>query len=95
MIEGFARFYVNILEPSAQVLAVALVLLLVLYVFNVLRGGAAKGDVLSVFVGGVMKLLLKTIQVIGRGMAAALRSTFRVLRLVFATVRDFLFSRDL
>lgn len=95
MIEGFAHLYVNVLEPAAQILAVLLVVLCILYIFNVLRGGAAKGDFLSVFVGGMMKLVLKALQMLWQGVCAALRFVSRGLRLVFATMRDFLFSRDL
>jgi hypothetical protein len=95
MIEYLAQFYVNVLEPGLQILAVALLVVFLLYIFNLLRGGAAKGDALSTIVNGVVKLLLQVIRLLGVAVARFLKSTIRTLRLLFATVRDFLFSKDL
>lgn len=95
MIESIALFYVNYVEPAWKALLIIIAVVLLFYLLNVLRGGAAKGDLLSTIVNGAFKLLLKMFQIIGRGILSAMRSLFRTFRLLMATVRDFLFSKDL
>ncbi len=92
MIESLAYFYVNVLEPAFYILLILLAVLCVLYIINMLRGGGGKGDFLSTVVNGMVKILVKTVQIIGSALVGSLKMLLKTISLIFATVRDFLKS---
>lgn len=92
MIETLAHIYVNVLEPAFTFLLIGLAILLVLYVVNLLRGGGAKDDILSNLVNGTIKMLVKSVHLIGKAMLASIKMLLKTISLIFATVRDFLKS---
>ncbi len=92
MIDSFAHFYVNVIEPGFSILLIVLLVVFVLYVINLLRGGGSKDDFLSTVVNGMIKMIVKSVQLVGQALLASLRMLLKTISLIFATVRDFLKS---
>ncbi|RYG62144.1 MAG: hypothetical protein EON60_00945 [Alphaproteobacteria bacterium] len=92
MIDTIARLYVNVLEPGFYILLVILLAVFVLYVINLLRGGGAKDDILSNVVNGTIKMIVKSVHLIGKALLAGCKMLLKTISLIFATVRDFLKS---
>ena len=93
MIHALAVFYVNILEPALKVLAVVFAIVFVLYVFNLLRGGDKKNDIITVVVNGMVKMIVKSVQLVGKSIVTSVKVLLAASRVIFATLRDFLTSK--
>lgn len=92
MIDSLAHFYVNIIEPGFSILLIILLVVFVLYLINVLRGGGSKDDILSTVVNGMIKMIVKSVQLVGKALLGCFRMLLKTISLIFATVRDFLKS---
>ena len=93
MISRIAEFYVNIIEPALHIFAVVALVMAVLYVVNLLRGG--KDDIITRTVNGFFKLIYKLVVLLGVLVARLLKAFVRQLHLIFAVIRDFFTSKDL
>lgn len=93
MIHTIAEIYVNFVEPAAKVLLVVFAIAFVLYVFNLLRGGDKKNDLVTAVVNGTVKLVVKTVQLIGKAILHSLKMLLKTTSLIFATLRDFFTSK--
>lgn len=93
MIASLARLYVNVLEPAFYIFLVIAVLAFLLYGFNLLRGGDKKNDFITGVVNIIVKSTWKSIQLIGVSLAKFLKLLLNTIRLLIATVRDFLTSK--
>lgn len=93
MIHSLALLYVKVLVPSVKVLAVVLVVAFVLYLFNLLRGGDSKNDFIGTVVTGVMKGVIKFIQLVWKSLLVSFKMLLKTISLIFATVSDFLTSK--
>jgi len=93
MIAYLARLYVNVIEPGIQIFAILALVMGVLYVINLLRGG--KDDAITKLVNGFFRMIYKSVCLLGVMSVRLLRVMIRRLLLVFAVIRDFFTSRDL
>ena len=93
MIHTLANLYVNVLEPALKVLLVVFAVAFVLYLFNLLRGGDKKNDLITAVVNGVVKITVKTVQLIGKSILGGFKLLLKTSRVIFATLRDFLTSK--
>jgi hypothetical protein len=93
MIAYIAQLYVNVLEPAFKVLLIAAIIAFLLYGFNLLRGGDKKNDLVNGVVNLIVKISLKTIQLIGKGILGFFKMLLKTIRVLMATVRDFLTSK--
>lgn len=89
MLSSIATFYVNVLEPTLQVLAVVALVIGVLYLLNLVRGGDRKNDLITVVVNEFFKLIYKTIVLMGKSVVALALMLLKTSRVIFATIRDF------
>jgi len=89
MLSSIASFYVNVIEPTLQVLAVAALVIIVLYLLNLLRGGDRKGDLITVVVNESFKFIFRFIVLIGKSLILLARMLLNTSRVIFATLRDF------
>jgi hypothetical protein len=95
MLAQIAEIYVNVIEPGAQILAVVIVVAFILHGINLLRGGKASEGLVGGFVSGLIKLVMKSLQLAGKGLLSFLGFSVRTFKLLLATVRDFFRSQDL
>ncbi len=89
MLSSIAIFYVNVIEPTLQVLAVVAVVIGVLYLLNLLRGGDRKNDLITLVVNEFFKMIYKTIVLSGKAVVAVAGMLLKTSRVIFATLRDF------
>ena len=93
MIATIARLYVNVLEPAFKIFLVIAIVAFLLYGFNLLRGGDKKNDLVSGVVNIIVKSTWKSIHLTGRGVLGFFRMLLKTIRVLMATVRDFLTSK--
>ena len=93
MLATIAQLYVNVLEPMFFYGLILLVVLFVLYMVNLLRGGGKKDDLVSKVVNGFVALIIKIIKLCGRMMAGSIKVLLKAITLLTATVRDFFGSK--
>ena len=93
MVHTLAEIYVHFLEPALKVLAVIIAVALVLYLFNLLRGGDSKGGIASYVVNATFKTIAKSIKLIGVGIAKSAKMLLKITSLILATLRDFFTSK--
>lgn len=92
MIERIAVLYVSVIEPGLKILLVVILIAFGLYVFNFLRGGESKGNLISGLVNIIVKSIIKTVQLAGKALLGSIKLLLNTSRVIFATVRDFLKS---
>lgn len=93
MIHTLALLYVKFFIPALQILSGLILLLLIIYLFNMLRGGDRKNDFIANVVNGMVKGFIKFIQLIGKMIIGSVKLLLKTISLIIATVSDFLTSK--
>lgn len=92
-IEDIARVYVNYAEPAAKVFALFMAVMAVIYCWNFIKDPAKQLDMASQFFHWIIGLIVAVVMGIGVGLYETFRFIWRVLHVIFATLRDFFMSR--
>lgn len=93
-ISSLAYLYVTYLEPLLKILFFATILIIVLHVFNAMRDGKKHSDIIGMAFNGLMSLIKNVFIYTGMAVAWFGRLLLKIIKLIFASVRDF-FTSDI
>lgn len=92
-IERFAHFYVNVVEPAAQVLLILIVVILLLGIINFIRDPKAKENLIKTLINLIMKALKLSLVAVGALLQGTLEVLRKSIKVIFAAFRDFFSSK--
>ncbi|MCA3243737.1 MAG: hypothetical protein INF43_00325 [Alphaproteobacteria bacterium] len=92
-IERLAHFYVNVVEPIAQVLLVLIVVILLLGIINFIRDPKAKENLIKTLINLIMKTLKLSLVTLGALLKGTLELLQKSIKVIFAAFRDFFSSK--
>lgn len=93
-ISHIAYIYVTYLEPLLKILFFAVVLIVVLHLFNSMRDGKKHSDIISFAFNGMLSLIKGVFLYAGLILAWMGKMLLKTIKLIFASVRDF-FTSDI
>lgn len=92
-IQELAALYVNYVEPALRVLFFLVVVIVVLHIFHIVKGGKPGEGFASKSFGFMINGLVTMIKSVASGAWWSLKSMLKVITILFATVRDFFVSK--
>ncbi|PIZ30653.1 MAG: hypothetical protein COY40_04050 [Alphaproteobacteria bacterium CG_4_10_14_0_8_um_filter_53_9] len=93
-ISQLAALYVNFIEPLLKILFFAAIFISVLHIFNAMRDGKKHSEIIGMLFNGLISLLKNIFIYAGKGLAWFAQMLLRIIKLIFASVRDF-FTSDI
>ena len=93
-ISNLAYVYVTYLEPLLKVLFFLTILIVVLHIFNAMRDGKKHSDLIGMAFNGLVSVIKNIFVYVGLAVAWFGKMLLKVIKLIFASVRDF-FTSDI
>lgn len=91
--QQLAHVYVTFVEPTLKVVTFLIIVVFVLYIFNTMRDGKKKTELINNIVNGCVKVLTVSFSYAGLALLASAKFLFRLATLVVAAIRDFFTSK--
>jgi hypothetical protein len=91
--ENIAHIYVNYVEPGAKIFVLFMAVMAVLYFWNFVKDPKKQLDMASQFFHWMIGMMTAIVMGIGVAIYETCRFLWRVLHVIFATLRDFFISR--
>jgi hypothetical protein len=92
-IADFAAFYVHYVEPTFRFVALAVVIIIVLHIFNMFRDSKNQNQFVekafSLMINGAISAVVGT----SKGLLWFAKTMLKITTVLFATVRDFFVSK--
>jgi hypothetical protein len=92
-IADLAVFYVDVIEPVLKFCAFLVIAIFLLYLLNMLRDAKKKTDLINGAFNFIIKLATKTVSVSGRIVVWTVKVLLNIIRVIFASIRDFFTSK--
>lgn len=93
MIETFAIFYVDFLEPLLRVAFFLIIAIVLLYFINLIRDAKEKGNLINAIFSSMIKLITASLKWSGQGLMWSGKTLLKVITVIIAVIRDFFNSR--
>jgi hypothetical protein len=92
-VDQIAELYVHVIEPLLKVLAVFVVVVILLHMFNALGDSKKKADLINSTFNFLLKATLFVFTGLGRVALFLGRLLLRIINLLIATISDFFTSK--
>ncbi len=91
--KDIAYFYVNYGIPAGKVFLLFMAIMAVIYCWSFIKDPAKQIDMASKFFNWVVTTIVAVVMGVGIGIYETFRFFWRVLHVIFSTLRDFFMSR--
>lgn len=92
-IESLARVYVDVIEPMLHTMAFVVIGIVLLYLLGVVKDGKKKGDLVNSAFSFIIKMVTLAFTLTGRFLLWMARFSWQIIRVIFASFRDFFTSK--
>lgn len=92
-IDVLAQLYVNTLEPILKFAGLAIVIIILLSMLNILRGGGKNGELVNSAFNFIIKIITKSITWLGYALLWLAKALLKIAHVIFASIRDFFTSK--
>ncbi|NBX86305.1 MAG: hypothetical protein EBQ80_03560 [Proteobacteria bacterium] len=93
MIETFAVFYVDYLEPLLRVAFFLIIAIVLLYFINLIRDAKEKGNIINAIFSSMIKLITAIFVWSGHALVWSGKTLLKTITVIIAVIRDFFGSR--